>query len=49
MTGFKIFQFHKGTIKTASAVDESRKNTRFQFHKGTIKTIGRLRVNRLTI
>ena len=34
----KLFQFHKGTIKTQTPVTESTFVPLFQFHKGTIKT-----------
>ena len=33
-----IFQFHKGTIKTAANVNGVAAPSAFQFHKGTIKT-----------
>ena len=39
MSGFKIFQFHKGTIKTEEYEKRKRENRIFQFHKGTIKTL----------
>ena len=33
-----LFQFHKGTIKTAAAGAAAGSGKLFQFHKGTIKT-----------
>ena len=33
-----IFQFHKGTIRTASTVSLALRKCKFQFHKGTIRT-----------
>ena len=38
----RIFQFHKGTIKTRFPSSSISKLPLFQFHKGTIKTGGRL-------
>ena len=35
---FSRFQFHKGTIRTYSALENDPKYYRFQFHKGTIRT-----------
>ena len=35
------FQFHKGTIKTASSLLDCVAVIPFQFHKGTIKTEGK--------
>ena len=32
------FQFHKGTIRTASGVSSVGSIASFQFHKGTIRT-----------
>ena len=34
----EIFQFHKGTIRTASAGGSGSGTLPFQFHKGTIRT-----------
>ena len=34
-----LFQFHKGTIKTAHLTTPLSSNKVFQFHKGTIKTM----------
>ena len=34
----KVFQFHKGTIKTVIEELQASGNLKFQFHKGTIKT-----------
>ena len=34
----RIFQFHKGTIKTELTRDNASLQQQFQFHKGTIKT-----------
>ena len=34
-----LFQFHKGTIKTASDFSIKSQLASFQFHKGTIKTL----------
>ena len=36
----RIFQFHKGTIKTAIRLVKWYAKSSFQFHKGTIKTCG---------
>ena len=33
-----LFQFHKGTIRTALARLVTQKKQEFQFHKGTIRT-----------
>ena len=33
-----LFQFHKGTIKTAAGHSNQLPFNAFQFHKGTIKT-----------
>ena len=38
---YRKFQFHKGTIKTASVRLYRLAAELFQFHKGTIKTIFR--------
>ena len=35
------FQFHYGTIKSATADDQARGLLLFQFHYGTIKRIGK--------
>ena len=35
----KIFQFHKGTIKTTDTPEGYWSSSAFQFHKGTIKTM----------
>ena len=32
------FQFHKGTIRTATSPFANEKVSTFQFHKGTIRT-----------
>ena len=37
-TGFPVFQFHKGTIKTVIVTIDTTIVQQFQFHKGTIKT-----------
>ena len=42
MSGFKIFQFHKGTIKTNYTIICKFIQNKFQFHKGTIKTFSPL-------
>ena len=34
----RVFQFHKGTIKTSDAFYSQTAYKGFQFHKGTIKT-----------
>ena len=34
-----MFQFHKGTIKTADLAKRVNEMKLFQFHKGTIKTV----------
>ena len=34
----KLFQFHKGTIRTQSRKPGISVGTEFQFHKGTIRT-----------
>ena len=34
-----LFQFHKGTIKTAALLYSGKGANLFQFHKGTIKTL----------
>ena len=36
---FKLFQFHKGTIKTITFDSKEHGIIIFQFHKGTIKTV----------
>ena len=33
-----LFQFHKGTIRTADAIAGAGSLIGFQFHKGTIRT-----------
>ena len=38
--GTFVFQFHKGTIRTAGTGDVTIKAPTFQFHKGTIRTCG---------
>ena len=35
----RIFQFHKGTIKTNFGAEMYLAGLTFQFHKGTIKTL----------
>ena len=35
---FVVFQFHKGTIRTADASCFNLDDKLFQFHKGTIRT-----------
>ena len=35
----RIFQFHKGTIKTSHRIPCPPLSSVFQFHKGTIKTL----------
>ena len=37
--GYRIFQFHKGTIKTLHSAERACMPYQFQFHKGTIKTL----------
>ena len=39
MSGFKIFQFHKGTIRTIFRTNKTIMMNKFQFHKGTIRTL----------
>ena len=39
--GLKVFQFHKGTIKTDILREGETPYAQFQFHKGTIKTCWR--------
>ena len=34
----RIFQFHKGTIRTKAEVYAHQRKKEFQFHKGTIRT-----------
>ena len=34
----KLFQFHKGTIRTCEEPNSRCRATTFQFHKGTIRT-----------
>ena len=34
----RLFQFHKGSIKTSLARQSRMSPPRFQFHKGSIKT-----------
>ena len=34
-----LFQFHKGSIKTSTALASSGLSSVFQFHKGSIKTM----------
>ena len=36
---FRLFQFHKGTIRTGSPVVTRAGAPEFQFHKGTIRTV----------
>ena len=39
MTGFALFQFHNGSIKSASIPSLSRSMKKFQFHNGSIKSL----------
>ena len=36
----RLFQFHKGTIKTMRKIGKKERLYQFQFHKGTIKSCG---------
>ena len=36
--GRKVFQFHKGTIRTMLEENKEDVMVKFQFHKGTIRT-----------
>ena len=38
MAEIRLFQFHKGTIRTLLPMCQGRHTDRFQFHKGTIRT-----------
>ena len=38
----RLFQFHKGAIRTLSAVKQARRLASFQFHKGAIRTCATL-------